>query len=367
MLEVGVQKQLGTTAIELEFRSPAVKTVVFGPSGCGKTTLLKMLAGLTVPDAGFLRCNGTTVVALEDNMVVPAHRRGFGYLPQKSCLFPHMDVAQNIAYPLRRKGRAAVSAALETWGERLGIAHLMQRYPAQLSGGQQQRVALARVFASNPRLLLLDEPFSALDNAVREELRDLLIALVDELQLPTLLVTHDREEAYVFGEYMVVMCAGQIVETGPLQQIFHAPAYIESAQMLGYDNQWKIDKTEGDTVVLTNGWRLTCATRLPAGASHVCIRPEDVMILRPDRPVRDALRNNVLSVTVAEVYPRGRHYKLLVTTPDAQTLSINIPEHAFKVMELRRGQQVNISLKTQSLISCRPTMGSLFGGTRMEE
>lgn len=367
MLEVGIQKQLGTTTIELEFSSPAMKTVVFGPSGCGKTALLKMLAGLTVPDAGFLRCNGTTIVALDDNVVVPAHRRGFGYLPQKSCLFPHMDVAQNIGYPLRRQGREVVSAALETWGERLGIAHLLQRYPAQLSGGQQQRVALARVFAANPRLLLLDEPFSALDNAVREELRDLLIALVDELRIPTLLVTHDREEAYVFGEHMVVMHAGRIVESGPLQQIFHTPTYIESARMLGFDNLWEIDEKEGVTAILANGWYLTCATRLPAEVTHICIRPEDVMILRPDRPVRDALRNNVLAVTLTEVYPRGRHYKLLVTASSAQTLSVNIPEHAFKVMALRRGQQVDISLKTQSLVPCRPTMGLAPGYVKVEE
>jgi len=358
MLEVGIQKQLGTTAIELEFSSPALKTVVFGPSGCGKTTLLKMLAGLITPDAGFLRCNGTTIVAIEDNVMVPAHRRGFGYLPQKSCLFPHMDVARNIAYGLRRHGREDIAASAEKWGERLGISNLMQRYPAQLSGGQQQRVALARVFASNPRLLLLDEPFSALDNAVREELRDLLIALVDELQIPTLLVTHDREEAYVFGEHMVIMHAGQIVETGPLRQIFHAPVYIESAQMLGFDNLWEIDEIEGVTAILVNGWHLTCATRPPAEATHICIRPEDVMILRPDRPVRHALCANVLVVTLAEVYPRGRHYKLLVATSDAQMLSINIPEHAFKVMELQRGQQVDISLKTQSLVSCSPARKS---------
>jgi len=352
MLDVRVTKQLGHTHFDFVFRSPALKTVVFGPSGCGKTTLLKILAGLSVPDRGSFCFNAQTIIDMERGVSVPAHRRNFGYLPQKSCLFPHMNVAQNIHYGLRYKRVKQAQGMVNIWAQRLGITELLQRYPAQLSGGQQQRVALARVFASRPKLLLLDEPFSALDVSVREELRDLLIALIDEHHIPTLLVTHDREEAFVFGEHMVVMQAGEVIESGPLENVFHMPRFLETASMLGFDNRWKVVEMHKREVILDNNWRLSSAVELPLEMTHVCIRPEDVMILRSDRPVRGELRDNVFAVTIAHIYPRGGHYKLVVVDADREELRINIPVHAFQIMNLHQGQHIKISLKKQALVGC---------------
>jgi ABC-type sulfate/molybdate transport systems ATPase subunit len=353
MLDVGVKKQLGHTHFDFAFSSPALKTVVFGPSGCGKTTLLKILAGLSTPESGSFYFNAQTILDINHGVVVPAYRRNFGYLPQKSCLFPHMNVAQNIHYGLRYQRVKQPREMVQIWGERLGITDLLQRYPAQLSGGQQQRVALARVFASCPKLLLLDEPFSALDVSVREELCDLLIALIDELRIPTLLVTHDRQEAFVFGEHIVVMQAGEVIEAGALEDVFHVPRYLETAGMLGFDNRWKVVETHKCEVVLDNSWRLKCSAEMPPETTHICIRPEDVMILRPDRPIRQEQQDNVFAVTIAGIYPRGWHYKLTVASAEQESLSINIPAHAFKMMNLHQGQHINISLKNQALVGCR--------------
>lgn len=353
MLEVELEKRLGSTLIEVGFTSMALKSVVFGPSGCGKTTLLKMLSGLCSPDRGRIGFKQDVVFDGAVKMAVPAHKRNFAYLPQKCCLFPHMDVGANIAYPLRLQGRGDVDNLVREWAQRLGIASLLARYPAQLSGGQQQRVALARAFASRPALLLLDEPFSALDQGVREEMRDILITLVDEIQIPTLLVTHDREEAYVFGEHMVVMHAGQVLESGDLEQIYHAPNYLHTAHMLGFDNSWRIAGYEESRVMLKNGWKVKCAGKRRDDATHLCIRPEDVMILRPDRPLKHGVRDNVISVILRRIYPRGRHYKLVVEASSNEYLDINIPAHAFRVMGLHQGQALNVSLKSQGLVGCR--------------
>lgn len=356
MLEVELEKRLGHTLVEVDFTSRALKSVVFGPSGCGKTTLLKMLSGLCSPDRGRIGFKQNLVFDSAATVAIPAHKRNFAYLPQKCCLFPHMDVWANIAYPLRLQKSNEVKNLVHIWAQRLGIESLLARYPAQLSGGQQQRVALARVFASKPALLLLDEPFSALDQGVREEMRDILITLVDEFQIPALLVTHDREEAYVFGEHMVVMHDGRVLESGMLEQIYHTPAYLETARMLGFDNSWRIAGYEESQVVLENGWKVTSAGDLRADATHLCIRPEDVMILRPDRPLRHGVRDNVISVILRRIHPRGRHYKLVVEASSKQYLDINIPAHAFRVMGLHQGQTLNISLKSQGLVGCRDNL-----------
>jgi ABC-type Fe3+/spermidine/putrescine transport system ATPase subunit len=353
MLEVELEKCLGNTLIEVGFTSRALKSVVFGPSGCGKTTLLKMLSGLCSPERGRIGFRQEVVFDSAAKMTVPTHKRNFAYLPQKCCLFPHMDVRANIAYPLRLQGCNKVEGLVREWAQRLGIAPLLARYPGQLSGGQQQRVALARAFASRPALLLLDEPFSALDQGVREEMRDILITLVDEFQIPALLVTHDREEAYVFGEHMVVMHDGRVLESGVLEQIYHTPVCLETARMLGFDNSWRIAGYEESLIVLENGWKVKSGGEARGAATHLCIRPEDVMILRPDRPLKHGVRDNVISVILRRIHPRGRHYKLVVEASSNEYLDINIPAHAFRVMGLHQGQTLNISLKSQGLVACR--------------
>ena len=203
---------------------------VLGPSGCGKSTLLRAVAGLGRPTAGAVRFDGVDVTRL------PTHRRGFALLFQDGQLFGHLSVADNIGYPLRLR-RAHRETRRQRVGELLdlvGLAGYADRAPATLSGGERQRVALARALAVRPRLLLLDEPLSALDRDLRErlaaELRDILTAE----GTTALLVTHDHDEAFAVADRMAVMRSGRIVQQGTLDEVWRRPADAATARFLGY-------------------------------------------------------------------------------------------------------------------------------------
>jgi ABC-type sulfate/molybdate transport systems ATPase subunit len=188
--------------LDAAFTVPAGITVLFGPSGAGKTTCLSVIAGLLAPRRGRVVLNG------EDLTRVPAHRRGVALVFQSLALFPHLTALQNVAYGARNDPRR--------WLERMRVNHAADRKPGQLSGGEAQRVALARALASEPKVLLLDEPFSALDSELRAQLGDELKALVGELKIPTVLVTHDRADAAALGERVVVIEAGRVVSEAPM-------------------------------------------------------------------------------------------------------------------------------------------------------
>ncbi len=195
-------------------------TALLGPSGGGKSTLLRVIAGLEVPDGGDVLFSGESVTTL------PAQERGVGFVFQHYAAFKHMTVRDNIAFGLkiRKRPKAEVRERVD---ELLGLVHLggwADRYPAQLSGGQRQRMALARALAVQPRVLLLDEPFGALDATVRKELRDWLRKLHDEVHVTTIFVTHDQEEALEVAQQVAVINAGRIEQTGTPDDLYERPA-----------------------------------------------------------------------------------------------------------------------------------------------
>jgi ABC-type sulfate/molybdate transport systems ATPase subunit len=187
--------------LDLAFTVPPGITVLFGPSGAGKSTCLSVIAGLLEPASGRVTLGSELLSAR------PAHERRVALVFQSLALFPHLSALQNVAYGARGDP--------QRWLERMHVSHVVDRRPAQLSGGEAQRVALARALASEPRVLLLDEPFSALDSKLRRQLGDELKALVAELQIPTVLVTHDREDAAALGQHVVVLEQGRVVSEGP--------------------------------------------------------------------------------------------------------------------------------------------------------
>jgi len=206
-------------------------TAVLGPSGCGKTTLLRVIAGFRAPDAGQIRL-GDELVAGPGVRVAP-ERRGLGYVAQEGNLFPHLDVAGNLTYglPRRERGdRARVAELLDLVGLPQFLA---DRRPDQLSGGQQQRVALARALARQPRIVLLDEPFSALDPELRVATRDAVAAALARVGATVLLVTHDQGEALSFADQVAIMHDGRFTQVGPPMQVYSAPADRRSAGSLG--------------------------------------------------------------------------------------------------------------------------------------
>ncbi|MCE4599114.1 MAG: ABC transporter ATP-binding protein [Desulfurococcales archaeon] len=209
--------------------------VILGPSGSGKTTLLRIIAGLEKPSRGRVVIDGETVVDAEKGIYVPPQKRDIGMVFQNWALYPNMKVFDNIAFPLEIKGerKDVIRKRVREIAEVLGIEDLLDRYPRHLSGGQQQRVALARALAKNPRILLLDEPFSNLDARVRITARTFVKKLQKRLGITTILVTHDQADAFAVGDRIVVLNRGRIQQIGVPQELYDEPANLFTASFIG--------------------------------------------------------------------------------------------------------------------------------------
>jgi len=231
---ISLRKQYGPVAaldgIDLSVAAGS-RTAIVGPSGCGKTTLLRLIAGFDQPDSGKI-VFGEQVLA-DGSSQVPAHKRGIGIVAQDGCLFPHLTVAQNIGFGLE----AEASVKHARVGELMDMVGLdrdmLPRKPDQLSGGQQQRVALARALARKPRLMLLDEPFSALDTGLRAATRKAVTEVLTAAGITTLLVTHDQAEALAFADQVAVMRAGKFAQVGSPRDVYSKPVDPVTAAFLG--------------------------------------------------------------------------------------------------------------------------------------
>jgi len=251
------------------------RTVIVGPSGSGKTTLLRMIAGFECPDSGRLSLNGQTLV--DDTHEVPAHQRLIGYVPQDGALFPHMTVAANIGFGLASKGSKRNERIAELMDSVALDANMANRWPHELSGGQQQRVALARALAQQPRLMLLDEPFSALDTGLRGAMRKMVARLLSDAGVTTILVTHDQSEALSFADQLAVMRNGRLVQSGHPLDLYRYPGDEQTALFLG------------DAVVMPArieaGWAHCDLGRIPVNnhrnnqAAQIMLRPEQLQLV----------------------------------------------------------------------------------------
>lgn len=283
-------------------RGPAI-TVLFGPSGCGKTTVLRCLAGLETPEEGTIQFGEHTWFDAARGICLTPQQRGIGFVFQDYALFPHLTVAGNVGYGLSNlpanERRRRVGELLE----RFNLTAQSEQRPRQLSGGQQQRVALARALACRPRLLLLDEPLSALDAALREQLRGDLRRLLAACAVPVLLVTHDREEAIALGDELVVMSSGRVRQSGPVLEVFNHPADAEVARIVQVENLHPgrvLGVSDGLATVAVGMTRLValCSDRNMRDV-WVSIRGEEVILQRDGgaaSSARNALRARVVTV-----------------------------------------------------------------------
>jgi spermidine/putrescine transport system ATP-binding protein len=244
---------------------------LLGPSGCGKTTLLRTIAGFLQPD------EGRVVIGNDDVTRVPPYRRPLNTVFQNYALFPHMTVAQNVAYGPLRQGASRSDAAQRAQEslDLVGLAHLSDRYPRQMSGGQQQRVALARAIVNKPKLLLLDEPLSALDLKLRKRMQLELKHLQEKLGIAFIFVTHDQEEAMSMADRIVVMNAGRIEQAGSGTDIYLRPRTRFVAEFIG-DANLIACATSGSTVALQTGQQFTVDPP-PQGKALAMLRPEHVV------------------------------------------------------------------------------------------
>jgi len=294
----------GTRALEpLTIDIAAGETIVLlGPSGCGKTTTLRIIAGLEAPDAG-----GRILFDREDVTALPIEQRGVGMVFQSYALFPNMSVAGNVAYGLRVRGveREERDRRVAEMLDLVGLAAFGPRRVDQLSGGQRQRVALARALATRPRVLLLDEPLTALDAKLREQLRVEIDGLLRGLGITAVYVTHDQSEAMALGDRIVVMERGRIAQAGSPQEIYHHPASAFVADFIGTMN-----RLEG---AIVDG-RLTAA----AGGREYLFRPEDVRLVAPGE--------QHLRATVVSSFFLGDHTRLVVDAGAGATLVVQTRE-----------------------------------------
>ncbi|MDO0930363.1 ABC transporter ATP-binding protein [Streptomyces sp. DG2A-72] len=337
----GLRREFGTTValdgLDLTVR-PGEFLALLGPSGCGKTTALRMLAGFEHPDAGEVLVDG------EDVTRVPAHRRDAGMVFQSYSLFPHLSALDNVAFGLRmrkvptaeRRARAAELLDL------VGLADKGERFPHQLSGGQQQRIALARALALRPRVLLLDEPLSALDAKVRLTLREEIRRLQQELGITTLFVTHDQEEALSIADRVAVMRAGRLEQCAAPAELYARPATAFVAEFVG--TMSRIPGLVKGAAVEALGQRLPVDGEAPAATEvDVLVRPEAVNVSAD-------VSGDALVVATAFL---GAATRLTVRLTDGTEVKADVP--TYEAAGLGAGTAVRLSLPQRPVLVAERT------------
>ncbi|AOA57683.1 sulfate/molybdate ABC transporter ATP-binding protein [Acinetobacter larvae] len=315
---------------------------LLGPSGCGKTTLLRIIAGLETADSG--------QVILEGNDATDVHvrERQVGFVFQHYALFRHMTVFDNVAFGLRvrprstRPSEAEIKKRVTKLLDLVQLGFLADRYPAQLSGGQRQRIALARALAVEPRVLLLDEPFGALDAKVRKELRRWLRSLHDELHITSIFVTHDQEEALEVADQIVVMNKGNIEQIGSPRQVFEQPSTPFVFDFLGQTNRFEAENHQGVVTIGEDRIQLPHLHAAPQGKVLAFARPDELQIHTVATP------NAIQATFLREVWIAG---KVIAELQDysGQILEINLTIDQAKQHQLRANQTVWLSATTLHL------------------
>jgi molybdate transport system ATP-binding protein len=361
-LEVAVRKSLPGFTLDVEWSAGDGVAALFGPSGAGKTLTLQCLAGLVRPDAGRIVVDGQVLFDSAAGVDVAPQRRHVGYVFQGYALFPHLSVRDNVGFGLRERGRVERRRREDEVLARLGLETLAERRPRELSGGQRQRVALGRALATDPALLLLDEPLSALDLPLRHALRDDLREVLTGWGIAAVLVTHDLTEAYRLGDRIVVYEEGRVIQAAPRAELLWQPSSRSVARIMGIRNvmQGVTLKATADRIQFR--WRgqvleaVNSPSRsyLPAPDSPLAfyIRPEYVRLLRKDRAGLDGVHHmNLMSGTVVREVDLGTSWTLFLRLdepgPPAQgeyDLELEVPRLVYEILEIDRDRHWQFSL-----------------------
>jgi molybdate transport system ATP-binding protein len=347
MLNVDFEKRLGEFHLRPRFAVGRELIVLFGHSGSGKSLTLAAIAGLLRPDRGTIAIDGAPVFDAARGIDVPPQRRGAGMVVQSYALFPHLSVRDNIAFGLHGRPAAERRARVAELVDLLSLHGLEQRRPHQISGGQAQRVALARALAPRPRLLLLDEPFSALDSAIRVNLRRELARLQRELDLTIVFVTHDLREAFNLADSIAVFDGGAVLQAGPRDEVFNRPVSARVAHLTEVRNIWRGRVTHADSRgVRVETERFSVAAG-PAAISiddraDVCIRPERVVLLRPERHAgEEHARDTLVTATVVDEVAHGASHTLYFRMPGGPAppagydIEVDLPALPYEALGVR--------------------------------
>jgi molybdate transport system ATP-binding protein len=352
MLELLIEKRLDGFYMHLRLATPEEKTtVLFGPSGAGKSMTLAAISGVVTPDAGRIAVGERAFYDSERGIDLPPQQRRIGLVKQDLALFPHLTVEKNIAYGLFKEPRAQVKTKVQEFLRLTNLDGLGMRKPAELSGGQQQRVALARALAIQPSLLLLDEPFSALDYPTRVRLREELKTLQQELRTTLLFVTHDLGEAYVLADYLAVMDRGRILQCDVPDQVLGRPATLRVAQVVGVKNIIPgIVLSSSRVRVGLREVKAPAEGFVPGARVFICVRPERITLVRKERHPAD-LPNVMEGEFVAEesdganvrLWFRAQGARLLPSQPF--DLEVDTPVYVHERLNLAAERHWRISIK----------------------
>ncbi len=360
MTQGWVDCRVGDFRLEVDWHIEAGEVLaLFGPSGAGKTTALRAIAGLLRPRRGHIEIAGKPVYDDSSRLWVPAHRRRVGYLAQQYHLFPHLNAAQNIAYGLQKWPKATAAERVDGLVSALQLDGLEERHPDQLSGGQQQRVAIARALAPRPDVLLLDEPFAAMDVELRRVLRRELRAVLARSPIPVMLVTHDREEALAMADWVQVIDEGNTIARGRPLEMLGQPGQGRVARLVGVENLFHLtvesrNPQDGTMICAGGSLRIEVPLDEPApvagqgrtGGEQVAvgIRASDI-ILAHQEPAGTSARNR-LSGIVTSVEPSTPGYE--VTLDCGQPLRCRITGASLEEMAIQPGSTLWAVFKASS-------------------
>lgn len=352
-LDFDARRKLGSFTYDVAFSAHDEVLVLFGHSGAGKSLTLQFVAGLLKPEAGHIALGGETVFDSATNVNVPPQGRRVGYVVQELALFEHMTVAQNIAFgiPAGADKNARVGQLLQL----LNLSGFENRRPRTLSGGQRQRVALARAIARDAPLLLLDEPFSALDDSLRTSMRKELLRLRAELGLTILFVTHDLREAHFLADRVAVFDEGRLLQIGPREDIFKRPNSRRVAELTGVPNIWRGTVVAAGPQSLTvevDGFALQSAARDEAFA---CGQAVDVMVraerinLRRDLSA-DPGRRNLVTADVTSEYAYGSTHTLhLAPAGPGPAMEVEIAARPYEVLGVATRKRFNVEIDPEDV------------------
>ena len=351
MLQIKVKKQLGQLALQTDLQIPEQGvTAIFGLSGSGKTSLINLVSGLTVPDEGFIRLNTRTLVDTETQKNVPVHQRKIGYVFQDARLFPHYTVKGNLRYGANNVSQRDFDYIVEL----LGIGHLLKRYPLTLSGGEKQRVAIGRALLTDPDILLMDEPLSALDVPRKRELMGYLERLSKEINIPILYVTHSLDELLRLADRVVLMENGKVKAYDSVEKIWNSPIFApwkgESEQSSVLELPLYLHNPAYAMSALSLGNQALWLNQVQAEAGErvrVCIYSSDVSVTLV-KPQQTSIRN-ILRGQIVQIERQERRIDIAVLV-EGHKIWASVSRWAQNELRFAVGQEVYLQIKAISVV-----------------
>lgn len=354
MLNIQYKKSFTDFTLHAEFSMPDNGiTILFGPSGCGKSTLLNCIAGLETADSAYFKFRNTLIENSEDKHNIPAHLRRTAYVFQDSRLFPHMNIKDNLLYGFIRNKQAAEQISFESIIKKFSITDFLEQYPQQLSGGQKQRVALARALLSNPELLILDEPLSALDYSAKQELLPYIECIHKELTIPIIYVSHDLKEVLQLGDYILVMNEGRIIDHGDLVDLCVSQPLLTQSEGASFILKGEVTDTDKQHYISTvhcEGYDVLLSGKLlnTEQSVRILVHAKDVSLSL--NQANDSSILNILPVEVGRIHPaiNGKHLVECILNQTRILAMISI--RSIANLDLKPGKKVYAQFKATAMV-----------------